>query len=135
MTDPIIPNDCRRVWMALGGHLDPDLHQRRDGWYSVHDLGQLVHGVNDETCARKARKLRAHGLVDWRKVPDHFSGGIFVEFRRAAVAGHGKLVDPAAPQSTLDASPTVADEPAAAEGLLFDLPDPDRASFEKAGQR
>jgi len=116
--DPItIPGDCQRTWDALNGRVDFKLHIQRGGWYGSFDLQRLAK----QSCAdRKARKLRKLGVLDWRDVVDHVTGGKFVEFKVACEPGHGR--DLTARRNGLGGS---ADQPAASDqtaGLLFEVP-------------
>lgn len=157
--EPItIPRRCQLAWDALNGRIDYRLHLLRAGWYSTRDLFAVTGRPSTE---RKVRELRKLGLVDWRKVTDHNSGGEFVEFKVAAEPGRGREIvnlpagdavllsrrpgentpaptvppaDTSTRQPSLSASPTVAGAPAEAAGELFYV-EPDRAAFERGKRR
>lgn len=113
--EPItIPRRCQLAWDALNGRLDYALHLRRAGWYSTRDLFAVTGRPSTE---RKVRELRALGVVDWRRVPDHDSGGEFVEFKVAAEPGRGHEIktNPAGGEGVLH-RPVSQDASASAPG-------------------
>lgn len=128
MGEPITPpRDC---WVVLRAIASDTAR-----WWTIYDLQTAVPKHTGETIARKARKLRKLGLLDWCKPVDSETGGRFIEYRMASPHGSGCKHDPDSRRPILDdpVAPKRAPVDQDEAGVLFDLP-PSREAFERAGR-
>jgi len=128
MPDPITPGrDCIEVWRVVSG--------MPSRWWTVYAVQRELPRYTGETVARKLRKLRTLGLLDWRKVPDDKTGGGVTDYRGAKPQGCGQQweADGSRPLVVIKRPPLPGDEPP--DGNLFDLPEPDRDWWERQNRR
>ena len=128
MPDPITPGrDCIQVWRVVSS--------MPSRWWTVYAVQREVPRYTGETVARKLRKLRTLGLLDWRKVADNNTGGRFTDYRVARYHGCGQQweADGSRPLVAIKRPPLPKDEPPGDK--LFDLPEPDRDWIERQNRR
>jgi len=109
----------------------------KNDWWTVRDMQRCLLDHTGETIARKCRKLRKLGLLDWRRPIDHATGGRFIDYRLAAAGpGRGCEYDYETGQPILSVPLTNQTDAPVEAGRLFDVePDRERISRPKGRAR